>query len=557
MRLRYPCRHRDSKWNAPPSNHIRIFTPATRMRHAMDQFVFILFSAALTMALCLSSGCVAINVGKPKVITDAHDVQMRQSEPVSVEVVSIAPQTRQIGSDKVSVALNATVSETFEKRAFREIWTIRKRKRLAIGLFPGAAETYLMPDGALTAATFAQQTATGEYRCNPLDERLRYAECHLGGLLTCGALQLAGTVNSLLLEWFEPWECAHDLVDPDYVVASPRRSNLWTASESPKLRVIAKYADELGIHTCMDGSGSDSSFLSHLGLVGIHKYVAVFVDGPEKGPPAVVGTETRRRNMTVNGPLIAELSIPDLNYRDWKRIAAHETQTTFQLPVAPRACTTEAIVKFRAVDTAQATPAGDLTRQALSAADGQTYRFVVSLAGGGNGDFDRQRTRFYEILAIRPSAEGQYSVRVEIKDKSRTFSIGREIEGEVRRLIREDYYGKHPETPIKDIREAIKWETEGDGSILVYTAWAFSIRPVKDGWKYDHEARRGWMRLRISGGMPAEEAKRWAQENISAIVSDKNVALEVGKAPPPGATYRSLDESFEDGILTVEFEAIQ
>ena len=57
--------------------------------------------------------------------------------------------------------------------------------------------------------------------------------------------------------------------------------------------------------------------------------------------------------------------------------------------------------------------------------------------------------------------------------------------------------------------------------------------------------------------MPADDAKSWARKNIAAIISDKNVALEASKAPPSGAQYRSLAEKFEDGVLTVEFEAIE
>jgi hypothetical protein len=57
--------------------------------------------------------------------------------------------------------------------------------------------------------------------------------------------------------------------------------------------------------------------------------------------------------------------------------------------------------------------------------------------------------------------------------------------------------------------------------------------------------------------MTAEEAKRWARDNIEAIAREKNVLLEAGGAPPEGAVYRSLGETLEDGVLTVEFEAVE
>ena len=89
-------------------------------------------------------------------------------------------------------------------------------------------------------------------------------------------------------------------------------------------------------------------------------------------------------------------------------------------------------------------------------------------------------------------------------------------------------------------------------------SWVFSVQPVKtDGWRYDAESRSGWVKLRIEDGISADEAKRWARDNISPIVADKNVLVGAGTPPPPGATYRSLGETFENGLLTVEFQAVQ
>ena len=163
----------------------------------------------------------------------------------------------------------------------------------------------------------------------------------------------------------------------------------------------------------------------------------------------------------------------------------------------------------------------------------------------------------YRIVGIDPKEGGRYAVRVEILDQEQTFGVLNKVKPDVQRLIREDFKSKNPGVALQYVRDYLDYRTEDDGRILVYTGWAFSVRPVEDGWQYDHESRRGWVRLRIGGGMPAEEAKRWARENIAAIVSEKNVALESGKAPPSGATFRSLGESFEGGVLTVEFEAAE
>ena len=163
----------------------------------------------------------------------------------------------------------------------------------------------------------------------------------------------------------------------------------------------------------------------------------------------------------------------------------------------------------------------------------------------------------YFIVGIEPLHDGQYVVKAEVEDRSQTFTIINEIKRDVQNLVREDFASQHTADEPKDIRESLKYNTEADGRILVFTAWAFSVRPVEDGWKYDPGTRKGQVRLRVKGGMPASEAKQWARDNISAIVSEKNIVIEAGSAPPEGAKFRSLGENFTDGILTVEFEAIE
>ncbi len=163
----------------------------------------------------------------------------------------------------------------------------------------------------------------------------------------------------------------------------------------------------------------------------------------------------------------------------------------------------------------------------------------------------------YNIVGIEPLNDGQYVVRVEVEDRSKTFTIINEIKRHVQNLVREGFVSQQMVDDPKDIRESLQYRTEEDGRIVIFTAWAFSVRPVEDGWKYDPVTRTGQVRLRVNGGMPASEAKRWARENISVIVSEKNTVIEAGKAPPEGAKFRSLNENFAGGILTVEFKAVE
>jgi hypothetical protein len=45
-------------------------------------------------------------------------------------------------------------------------------------------------------------------------------------------------------------------------------------------------------------------------------------------------------------------------------------------------------------------------------------------------------------------------------------------------------------------------------------------------------------------------------DHISEICSSHNVTLEAGKAPPKGAKYEIHKESLNNGIFTIEFEAL-
>ena len=164
----------------------------------------------------------------------------------------------------------------------------------------------------------------------------------------------------------------------------------------------------------------------------------------------------------------------------------------------------------------------------------------------------------YEIVTEGAFEGGRAVFRVDIRDDAATaFQIVREVRPEIEKVLRDAFAAESPGVKADDVQVYVVPEFGANRSIR-FRAWAFAVRPLAtDGWKFNPQTRHGEVRLRISGGMPAEEAKRWARENIEAIVKEKNVALEAGEAPPEGAVYRSLGESLENGVLTVEFEAVE
>ena len=500
-------------------------------------------------AAFLDTGCVAIPMGK-ETFTHTDTIYETASSPCRSDVVSVTPQCVQRG--EVAIAkIGLEVQEEYERYSHQETVTVHKRKKLAVGILPGFASIAINPSDGILAP---------EMELNPNDtkdiyqSRQRWLAAEFLMPFSFGVLNGFTTFCSLFCGHFEEYETFP--VTREW--AGPYWDRLQRFPKSDQAKIGMFGASTETARAVKRGSS--------LGLVGVHKYFKLKIDPMQRSVSVPAGTSTQCKSMAAIGPYMTQFEIPALGHKNWKQVPRGDTQATFDLPKVSRDCTVEAVVTFQAAPTASGTPS-DLTRQALAKVANREWRFDLVLKGTGTQPPPRQPIvpirpqpppkPLYEIESIEPLGDGQYVVRAKIIDKSKTFDIGRMLEPEVKRKIREDFSATHLGVPVHEIRENVQWKTEKSGSMLIFTGWAFSVRPVEDGWSYDSETRRGWIRLRVTGGMPAEDAKRWARDNISAIVSEKNVVLEAGKAPPPDATYRSLNELYENGILTVEFQAEQ
>lgn len=77
--------------------------------------------------------------------------------------------------------------------------------------------------------------------------------------------------------------------------------------------------------------------------------------------------------------------------------------------------------------------------------------------------------------------------------------------------------------------------------------------PIK-AYQYDSKTRNGTVTVDI--GDKGFQARLWVVKNIGAICSSKNISLEAGSEVFQGAKYQVLNESIENGQLTITFEAI-
>lgn len=457
---------------------------AVRQRHGT-------WWAGAALAL-LATGCISVNVGPPKTMEETRILVEEATVPTREEAIAVRATHTAPTTQSVLIGLEGDVRAEYS-RTSRAVTTSRsEQRRLAFGLFPGAAEEFGLPSGA------EKRSCT----------KPNYPTAFFFGALPAGLFVGLGTVRALV------WELP------------------------------------CGSYDCWKEQKTEA--YSHVGLVGFHKYTVFISHKPVTGPERPEESNfVTTPHVKAAGPYSVEFRIPGLGHYDRKSVGAGETSVSFPLPEVSRDCAEEASAVFRRLP---GHPPGDaVSARLLEKTEGRPLNFTLYL----HASPDAPETPSYEILSVRPLADGKYVVRAAIRDPSATFRVAREVEREVRRQIRADYLGKHPEAASGNVRETIQWQTEGDGRILVFTAWAFSIQPVADGWTYNAYTHRGTVRLRLSGGMPPEEAKRWARENIEAIAREKNVLLRAGSPVPDGAAYRSLREEFRDGVLAVEFEATE
>jgi len=86
-------------------------------------------------------------------------------------------------------------------------------------------------------------------------------------------------------------------------------------------------------------------------------------------------------------------------------------------------------------------------------------------------------------------------------------------------------------------------------------AEALGSNPVVS-YAFDAKSNKGVLSVDIAG--KGIETRNWVIKNIGQICSTKNIAIEAGKEKTleTGGHYIILNERVEDGILTIEFEAL-
>ena len=493
----------------------------------------------------VSSGCFSVPMGREVFRKDhpegIHFTAVPPTETVENLKPSVSPGEY---NRNVSVGLSFDLRTTKEKEMRYKTAIVEKRKRLAVGFFPGTAESDNVGDqGKLVPLAGLMMTGPGEYRVPPYDQRNV-----LDFLGDC----ILSLPYSLLGAPFDSWEY---------------HRHHWGGSKEKMelLDILTHFSPEerrkIGCWTWRDAAEHPqrpSSYGAHCGLFGFHKYCSYVLKDEPSSKTTPAEPEITVDNRKAAGPYSVFLHLPDLGYAKVTDVAEGGAEAVFDLlSVADGRPSTTGSVRFLPPPGGLETVEDPIVRSALEKCESAVFPIALDLPAPSMNATGAD----CEIRSITPLENGRYEVHLHIADWDRRIMIGKGISTEVRRLIRNDFLAKRPGSEAKNVRETLGWREDGDRQELIIDGWAFLAVPVLDGWRYDHATRKGGVRFRMSDGLPEQEALRWIQgalrETILAIVSDKNVVVQAFEKPPPGSLFKVTDGNLSEGVLDVSFQAIQ
>ncbi len=488
-------------------------------------------------AACAGSGCVAFNVGRPERFTSELNAGVETRTTSRKALYSQPVMERDRAGQNVSVSLLGEVELGEQKcRIVNEI-DIYRQKRMSFGFFPSAAERYLRPDDS-AHPFWSYDSYYGKDTIQDRDDAGSLSFLFFGPIIGLPLIPYA-----LLVEPFAGnWDCDHPwrIGDDDWIPSS----------------------NGDGYHPFSNAGGRTAASYFHTVPFGFFRHTQLRYSQKRFKEARPVETAVfRRESAIVRGPYRVDFSVSALGFSDSREVASGAADATFRLPTGVSVPDAVARVNYRP-------PVGGLAAirdesQRILLEDAMRWTHVVPLGPLGAGAHivvavGAPRKAPIRYLREKDDERGRSVYLAEILDETKdAFEIAAFVRPLLLEELRAEFAERHPALDRGFVRAWVDYETEDDGATLVFSGAAFSMQPVADGWRYDAASRRGTVRLRLSKEAELADARQWARENVESIVRDRNVVLSAGSAPPPGARFRSLSEHFEDGILILEFEAVE
>ena len=492
--------------------------------------------ATLPVVALFGAGCIAWNVGSPE--TSVERVGSRiESKTLSERAVSAEPSVLQPDGRHVVVRIAGKTERELESLFIATEKAVTKQRRMAFGLFPGWAE--IAYDRNSRFSSNLKMLNRGLF-----DERtpvcLLIPTAPLAYSFVFAGTLAGGIVYTPYATFIEPFSENHECFVPE-------------AEPVPAM-------------------------CAHMAVFGFHRHQRIVLEkASDRVESSSVRTESRSRS--VPGPWRARLEVPSIRYDRTVSVTAGGNEASFDIPATETGGSAQGTVTILEPEAGAAAIRNEADREFVRIVSGVRRNVAVSIPrkpgafpGPPSGTVvtnyflvehrtepaePRGRYRLYDET---PYAQGRLAKRMEILDGTPVHEllpkVREVVEGDVRRAFLEA-------NPGVDESLVRAFATERfNGDVVYFDAVAYAVLPdvEPDGGGYDSETRRGIVRLRVRGRTTPEKlrkAKEWARDNISAIVADKNIVLEAGQPPPPGAKYRSLGETFENGVLMVEFEALE
>ncbi len=154
-------------------------------------------------------------------------------------------------------------------------------------------------------------------------------------------------------------------------------------------------------------------------------------------------------------------------------------------------------------------------------------------------EFHRKNGDGYEYVFKLKSRIGHVSIRQ-----------SNAVQNDLLTMISNDYAASFPKENRTVLGVDFKEYTLENG-VINGRAQVLSLKVM--ALDYDKFTRTGLIRIRFAPGQ-MEDARKYLRRNIESVVKDKNIALLVGEEIPPTATYYLLDETVNDGILSIKFK---
>ena len=485
-------------------------------------------------------GCVAVPVSKTKTFKFERHVR---SIPEGIPSTTISrDQVRPIVSidgngGGISIGLAGSGVLREKTKDEYEVFSVQTQKRLAFGFFPSYAEDMYRPDRSIRPAIAD---------CNA-------AEVFFGWPFATLYSLLAVPFSDDYAHSCHAWEDEGAYNNHIALLAGLSQSERTGLGMPPIVHRETLLHDP-----------------AHLSIFGFFKYLTFVVNVPV---PSRTVTQQKESPFAVeaHGPYEVELSIPELGYRMRNKVVAGDVRTEFPIPMLDTPREVSANIRFLDPDGtfgpfAENTVSKD-QKELFSMAKGRTFATKIALTA--NSSAVQSRNAVTIDLIARPKAhpvpfrliskkhDGERSViyKVKIEDSSKSpFEIESVVRPDIVEDLRETFQTSHPGIPADNIH-AWAYYMFADG-MLVYTGSAFAIRQTEvDDYFYDANTRKGHIEIHLGEGADADVARNWARDNISRIVRDKNVSVEVGFEASAGSSFRTLDERIQNDLLIIDFEA--